>query len=396
MLRTQWNEAALALVNEGQPEQHSSFLRDIITDTLGSTTKDTPFYKVLHSGSIDKSLEAYSSAASNIKQNFDHVIVIGMGGAALNPKSLIKFFPFKKSPKLYFLDTTDPIKFHLLMSGLDLHRSLFICVSNSGETIETISLLKAVLHKYEETKISNLASHFIFITNPKDNSLKSIADHLGSKILGHPEQISGRYSSFSNVVTFPGLILGLNMAEYLEGATSVLDEFWDKKELSSPAFSASMIWAAGKPALVNIGYLGCFSGYLEWFSQIIAESLGKEDKGFTPINNIAPEVHHSLFQLYLAGPKDKLYSLFYVENLVDQPLRDLNNNIFSAAALALNEANLPMRQVILKDISERSLGALVAHSIIEVILLGKLLNINPFDQPEVEMIKKNLKLANSR
>jgi glucose-6-phosphate isomerase len=158
--------------------------------------------------------------------------------------------------------------------------------------------------------------------------------------------------------------------------------------------------------MVNIGYLQQFSSYLEWYSQIIAESLGKNGTGITPLRGLGPNDQHSMLQLYLDGPQDKIYTLFYVPNLKDTTkicsfeefgyiaekyLSDINTANFLATESALSNNNLPTRTILLPDLSSRSIGSLVAHSMLETIMLSHMMNINPFDQPGVELIKTKSK-----
>ncbi len=169
--------------------------------------------------------------------------------------------------------------------------------------------------------------------------------------------------------------------------------------------SASSIYYSNKNTLVNIGYLQRFLPFLEWYSQIIAESLGKDGKGYTPLKGLGPNDQHSMLQLYLEGPQDKYFSFFYIEKfnekvgeyktsnlnklgyLAHKELPDINKANFTATINALSVKKLPIRSVILKELSAESFGAIVCHLMLEIITIGHLIKVNPFNQPGVEMIK---------
>jgi glucose-6-phosphate isomerase len=144
------------------------------------------------------------------------------------------------------------------------------------------------------------------------------------------------------------------------------------------------------------------SPLLTWYSQIIAESLGKDGKGITPVWGIGPNEQHSLLQLYLDGPKDKVYTLINIENqdtryklhsnvepnfLENKTLAEINGAEFRATVAALKHKKSPVREIIIDKYDEFNLGAIMLHFAIEVITIGHMMNINPFDQPGVELIK---------
>ncbi|CAN0602475.1 unnamed protein product, partial [Ectocarpus sp. 12 AP-2014] len=202
-------------------------------------------------------------------------------------------------------------------------------------------------------------------------------------------------------------IAGIDIKAFFFVFASVIDNFIKEGAKSSPARSAASIHGTGLDMMVNIGYLQSFSVYLEWYSQIIAESIGKNGGGITPIRGLGPNDQHSMMQLYLDGKKDKLYSLFYVNDLPkdfstsdlnelgymsNKALSDINTANFEATKLALIKNGLPVRTIILEDLSANSIGQLTAHSMLEIITLCNMFKINPFDQPGVELIKKESRI----
>lgn len=391
-----------------QAQANSHTLREKISELKGKTSKETPYYKVLYPSDIDEHLGQYNTIAKEIRENFSDLVVISMGGAALNPQSALKLISQKSTTNIHFLDNTDPVFFKNLIESLDLKQTAFLTISNSGETLETLTLLGIVLNEFKRYRINN-DKNFYFITNINNSTLFKLATSINAKIYPHTSEISGRFAGFTNITALIGLVAELDMGEFIEGGNEVLRNFWTDKENSTAARAANTIMSLAKPILVNLGYLQKFSSYLGWYSQIIAESLGKNSKGFTPLKSLAPNDHHSMLQLYLDGPKDKIFTMFHVKkiaedlgrfkvlgndivgNLANRSLEDINNTIFEAALQTFKTQRIPFRTIILDDLSAKSVGAITAHSMVEVVLVGHLLEVNPFDQPSVESIKKHAK-----
>ncbi|MGC0372252.1 MAG: hypothetical protein DGJ47_000961, partial [Rickettsiaceae bacterium] len=341
-----------------------------------------------------------------IKSTYTDIIFVGMGGASLNPQSLIKLFGARNNNiKAHFIDNTDPLYLESVLQETSVDKTAIIVASNSGNTIETISITNALVQYCKDHGVSKLGEKFFFITNPKSGTLLNIAKKLSATIIPHAAGISGRFSGLTNITTFIAMILGLDVEKYLAGAESVLDDFVTNEKSDSIIY-ASTIFALQKPSMINLGYIQQFSGFLEWYCQIIAESLGKNGNGITPIKGLGPNDQHSMLQLYIDGPKDKFYNFFYVKSLeknfiINQEhkdttlnktyLTDINDITFKATRSALEEIKRPIRSVILNDLSEYSIGQLTSLSMLEVIILGKMMKIDPFNQPGVELIKNQIK-----
>jgi glucose-6-phosphate isomerase len=392
-----------------QISKNKLILSEIINELQLKVSSDTPYYKVLCRQNKIDYLGQYNNTAKKIRENFRDLVVISMGGAALNPQSMLKLVSQKSNINIHFLDNTDPIFFKDLIESLNLKETAFLTISNSGETLETITLLGIVLNQFKKHSIINYSDNFYFIINVNNSTLFKLATSINAKIYPHAPEISGRYASFTNTTTLIGLVAGLDMEEFISGGNKVFDNLWKDKEDSTPARAAITVINSAKPILVNLGYLQKFSSYLDWYSQIIAESLGKNSKGFTPFKSLAPNDHHSMLQLYLDGPKDKLFTMFHVKkvdenighfkvinndilgNLANRSIENINNTIFNAALKTFKAQHIPFRTIILNDLSAKAVGAIMAHSMIEVILLGHLLGVNPFDQPSVELLKRHVR-----
>lgn len=350
----------------------------------------------------NKDYESYRelrNIADNIKKQFRDIVIIGIGGSALNPK-IATSFEARSDVCIHYLDTTDPIHYESFKKKVVLQECFFLVISKSGNTIEVLSVLGAVLNDLGEYN----KDQFCFITGQHNNHIRNIANEMGSMILTHDEEIGGRFATFSNVAILPGFLHGSDMKSFLNGANEVLKDFWENKERSLPARSAVSLFLYEKPIMVNIGYTRFFTDFLNWNSQIVGESLGKDGKGYTPVHNIGPIDQHSVFQLYLDGPKDKVFTFLYSRNscnninkiknvafLSDKTLEDINEIEYRATLSSCRELKLPTRNILIDNLDEYSIGALAMHSIIEILTVAHLMDISPFGQPAVEMIKSNIK-----
>lgn len=380
--------------------------KKIASHIIDQAIAQAPFYKIFSKLNAKKELEKYLPIAQNIRNNFSDLIIISMGGATLNPDAIMSLVDYKKTgPNIYFLNSTDPYFFKDIMDKVDVNRTAVLTISNSGSTLETIALCGSVIAELQNKNIVDFSKRLFFITDTTEGTLKSIAEKFNSTVIEHAPSISGRYSGLSNVALLPALISGLDIEQYIQGANNVIEDFYTNKENSLPFKSAVASYNLAKPIVVNIGYLKSFEVYLRWYSQIIAESLGKEQRGYTPIYGLGPDDQHSMLQLYLDGPRDKLFTLFYTQNIADnlasiktidisqmgyianKNLKDIHFANFSATLNALKKLNLPVRSFVIKDLSAKSVGALMCHSMIEIVAISHLMQLNPFDQPGVELIK---------
>jgi len=401
--------------NHNSKNNDNNLLLHTAESILANIDSGNPYYQIFKKQDSQKLSQTFSDIADKIRTNFSDFIVISMGGATLNPQMLVNFLgQDEHSPKIHFLNNTDPFFFADLLNTIDIKNSAFIAISKSGETLETNGLVGCILKEYQKNNIQDINNRSFFITDPTNGTLKNIAIEVGGTLLHHQEGISGRYSGLSSVSLLIGLIAGINIDAYLSGANGVIDDFRSNLDHSKPLLSASSIYYSNKTTLVNIGYLQKFFVFLEWYSQIIAESLGKDNKGFTPLRGLGPNDQHNMLQLYLEGAQDKYFSFFYVNNLdqdtatykttnlttlgylANKRLSDLNKANFDATINALILKKAPVRTVVLKNLSAESFGAITCHLMFEIITIGCLMKINPFNQPGVELIKNHSKkLVNS-
>ena len=332
-------------------------------------------------------------------KKFKEVAIIGMGGSILGTKSIYHCLRSKIKKKFYFFDNINLRRKSKFIKKEKLSKVLFIIVSKSGSTIETLSnfLSLKILKKN--------AKNIIIISENKENPLYQISKKYNLYFFEHNKNIGGRYSVLSEVGIIPAYLMGLNIKE-LRSSTLDFLKGKDKLFLRDSVVKLSNLFKESKiKNLIFLNYAPELEKFLFWAQQLIAESLGKKGKGFMPMISTVPKDHHSLLQLYLDGPKDKLFHIFSVENkvrekiIIDKSFKKINflnkknlNNIKNAQRNALIKSlkikKIPYREFKLKNINEKVLGKLFSYFILETISIGKLVNINPFDQPAVEQVKK--------
>ena len=354
---------------------------------------------------IKKNNNLFKSFIPNSNYNFNFrdlksfkqlqtVIVIGMGGSILGTKAIHSFLKHKIRKKFIFIDNLDQGFLKKIKKENNLSRALFLIISKSGNTSETIinlSYFKRFLKK----------SNVIVISENKNNILCKFAKSKGFNFIKHNPFIGGRYSVFSEVGMLPAYLMGLNPKNFKKNLPKFLNS---KKTLSNSVKQLLKIQIKKFKVMILFNYVPELNDFLFWLQQLLAESLGKKKKGFIPVVSNAPKDHHSLLQLYLDGPKDKI---FYVFSSKSKKSLKLNCDIFGKEMSYLNKKSYqdvkvsqknafveilkknrtPFREVVIKKFDEDTLGKLFLLFIFETIALGKMMNINPFDQPAVETVK---------
>jgi len=362
-------------------------------------------------------IDELQEIAARFRTQFDDVVVLGTGGSSLGGQTLYSladsgFGPRKGGPRLHFLDNVDPDTFELLYEQLDLRRTGFIVISKSGGTAETVAQFIACLDRLM-TLIGrhNVPKHALVITELENanNPLRSLAHRLSLPVLPHDPNVGGRFSALSLVGLLPAMIAGLDAHAVRRGALSVLKATLDGPDPreSEPAVGAAIkiafLQKKGIANTVLMPYVDRLANFGLWFQQLWAESLGKNGTGSTPIRAMGTRDQHSQMQLYLAGPRDKLFTLMTLEvagkgglisnALVKEPalaylqrrrMGDLLDAEQRATAETLVRNGCPMRLFELDRLDEEVMGALMMHFMLETIISAGLLKVNAFDQPAVE------------
>ncbi|HEU0071743.1 MAG TPA: glucose-6-phosphate isomerase [Alphaproteobacteria bacterium] len=366
-------------------------------------------------------LTALKDVVARFRGEFDDVLVLGTGGSSLGGQTLCALSHWPASlprkagggPRLHFMDNIDPATFGKVHAGLDLARSGVIVISKSGSTAETAMQFFTLIDAYiERVGKDALAKHFVAVTEPavngKANPLRRAAGRFGIQVFEHDPGVGGRYSALTNVGLLPAMIAGLDAKKVRDGAQAVLDAALSAKTPadSAPAVGAALAVAASRRGMnqsVLMPYVDRLASFAFWYRQLWAESLGKDGQGTTPINALGTVDQHSQLQLYLAGPKDKLYTLMLgpaegagdmvmpalaaepeFSYLVGRTMGDLLDAEQRATAETLARNGRPTRILRVSAIDEATMGGLMMHFMLETIIAADLLGVDPFDQPAVE------------
>tara|TARA_Y100000590_G_C15657614_1_gene991272 strand:+ start:40 stop:1254 length:1215 start_codon:yes stop_codon:yes gene_type:complete len=334
---------------------------------------------------------------------FQNIVIIGMGGSILGSKAIYSFFKKKVKKNLFFFDNLDSDLFSEFKKIRNIKSSCFIIISKSGNTIETLSNLGIIFSKF------SLKGKLVFITEFKANSLTNIANKLNSEIIEYKDYIGGRYSVLSEVGMFPAALMGLNINKFRNLEKIIRN----KKFVSALIHNIAAIYTLrtqGTSNSIILNYDSSLNDLGSWYQQLVAESLGKEKKGINAILSSVPKDHHSLLQLYLDGPRDKFFTFFnsmdYKKSKLKVSKKIISNNtnflknkslefIVNAQSKATKRIfylkKIPFRQFTFKKNNEEELGMIFTFFVLETIILARMMNINPFDQPAVEQVKIEIK-----
>ena len=330
-------------------------------------------------------------------KNYKTIIIIGMGGSVLGARAIYSFLKSKISKKLIFLDSLDQLKIDKIKKNTNFKYSHFIIISKSGNTLET--LINSHLFK-DKINYKNT----IIITDKKDNLLNNFAKNKKILQIEHKSYIGGRYSVLSEVGLVPAYLMGLKIKPFRKNLLNIFNSKKNSILIDSVVKLAHIYNAKKINSLILLNYAPELEQFLYWCQQLMAESLGKEGKGILPTVSLAPRDHHSLLQLYLDGPQDKLFYIF--SSNLNKKMK-INSNIFgksfsfaenkelsevkeaqkNALIRALKNKNIPFREFRINKITEEALSELFSYFILETVLIGNLIGVNPFNQPAVEEVK---------
>ena len=336
---------------------------------------------------------SYSKKIINKYKKFSNIRIIGMGGSILGTEAIYNFLKKKIKKKITFVNNLNSNADYFQDKNINLN----LIISKSGNTLETIANANALIKSRESN---------IVITENKDSYLTSLAIKLKAEIFEHKNYVGGRYSVLSEVGMLPVELMNLNEGKFKQFNNLIKNKNFVNNLVNNVAATLNLI-KSGKQTSVILNYDEQSENLFKWYQQLIAESLGKKSKGLLPIVSSMPKDNHSLMQLYLDGPKKNFYTFF---NVLDNRVIKMNNNILASHKYLKNQSiekikqsqmlatekvftskKIPFRSFRILKRDEQSLGELFCFFILETILLGRALNVNPFDQPSVELIKKETK-----
>ncbi|HXS06610.1 MAG TPA: hypothetical protein VN723_07475 [Rhizomicrobium sp.] len=352
-------------------------------------------------------VKAAAKAAAGIK-DMKTVAVLGIGGSSLGGQALTALRK-RATPYVEFHDNPDPFSWSAALKRFDLKKTHFVAISKSGGTAETLMQVLTAAEALEKAGAKSLKKHFTIITEPHKSALADFADSIGAARLDHPTGVGGRYSVLTMVGVLPAILMGLDVKKLRAGAASVLGETLAAKDAGNApvAMGAALHQALAAEGKLATTILWPYADKLQvfggWWRQLWAESLGKDGKGSTPVSVLGPVDQHSQLQLFRDGPGNALFTLVSVDTkgkgpaaprarakqlgldyLAGKKLGDLVDAEARATAQTLSKNGRPVRQIHLAKVDEFEMGALMMHFMLETILMGRLMGVDPFDQPGVE------------
>lgn len=376
---------------------------------------------LLHMPRETGDLDSIREAASWLRRDATDVVFLGTGGSSLGGQTLAQLKDyavpgagrFADGPRVHFLDNLDPITFDRVLHKLPLSSTHFVAISKSGGTGETLMQAMAILSALDKAGLkARPADAFLGLSEPKKeggkNALRDLLEPEGVRFLEHHTGIGGRYSVLTNVGLLPAAVLGLDIVAIRQGAADAYEPFRAGRtvEQASAAVGAALNVAMaleGRNIAVTMAYADRLERFTRWWVQLWAESIGKDGKGSQPVAAIGPVDQHSQLQLYLAGPNDKLFTVITtnvegqgpamdeklarragVPEFGGKHIGDLVAAQGRATADTLARNHRPTRRIHIEKLDERAMGELLMHGMLETILTGYALGVDPFDQPAVE------------
>ena len=356
--------------------------------------------------------------AALLRDGTSDLVFLGTGGSSLGGQTLAQLAghavpgvgALRDPPRIHFMDNLDPDSYGALLARLPLKTSRFVAVSKSGGTGETLMQTITALDALKAARLDP-HDHVLGITEPakprKANGLRDLLSIHQIRTMDHDPGVGGRYSVLTNVGLLPAAVCGLDIGAIREGAAAALAPVLansppgDVPAAVGAALAASL--SASKTISVMMAYSDRLQMFTKWYVQLWAESLGKDGKGTTPIAALGPVDQHSQLQLYMAGPRDKLFTIVTASpagrgprinaalarmsgepDFAGKAIGDLVAAQGRANAETLAKNGNPVRTIHLERVDERHLGELLMHFMLETIIAAHLLGVDPFDQPAVE------------
>ncbi len=324
--------------------------------------------------------------------------VIGIGGSSSGAKALSFFL---KDDISYF-DNLDLEFFKNFFQKNNLKDYTFFIISKSGDTFETLALLNLLIIESKKIKNFNIFDSMVIITENKKSILKSFSVKKKIKIIEHNPDIGGRFSILSETGMLPFVDLNLNVEDGSEKFINLLNVDCDLSPTKNAAIILTCINEMNLSIYCNLIYNYRLKHFSYWFHQLHGESLGKSNNALTPTTSICPKDHHSMMQLYLGGPKNKFFNIFsppdnnLYDSFSDEGFYNIENYTpnellkvqYEAVVTVFSNKGIPHRKIEISDHQNPlNIIELFSYFLLETILLGKMMNINPYGQPEVQLLK---------
>jgi len=345
----------------------------------------------------------------------DYFIILGIGGSALGPKVILEALSplhnLKEKPRVFIYDNVDPVTLRNIIEVINLKKTVINVISKSGATSETLASFLIFWRMIKDRKL-NVREHFVFTTDPDRGNLRTIAQEYGIPALTIPKNIVGRYSVLTPVGLFLSEVVGVKAEELLRGAKEISKMAFNENINENPVATLSSVLylmdtMKKRKIVVFLPYSDRLKTLSEWFSQLWAESLGKDGRGTTPYPSLGTTDQHSQLQIWMEGPEDKVILFLSIERheyqeeipeefhdieglrfLGGHTLEELLNTEQLATEMALTTNRKPNLKIIIPKIDAYNLGQLFQFLQITTCMTGLLYGINPFNQPGVELGKR--------
>ena len=360
--------------------------------------KEMPFIKSLQ---IDP--EEIKRIMGDFKDRFDTLVVVGMGGSSLGTKAIYNTVTAGEpvsGRKLIFFDNVDPTYIKRFLDSIDWKKTAFAFISKSGRTLETVTLLNIIIKEFQKRKIENPGRQMIFIGDP-GNSFEELANRLDSLFFSIPPEIGGRFSVLTSVGLVPAEFIDYGIEELLNGALSAVES---PEPIIHLGVFKYLHYLKNRTISVIMAYSNYLKEFTEWYAQLWAESLGKDGKGQTPMKAIGTSSQHSVLQLFMDGQDDKVYQFFMIENypedislpekteildfISNKKLSDVMRAEFEGTVKALLSRGRPVVQIRMDELSPLNMGYIFMSYMMATVIIAKLMGVNPYGQPAVEIGKK--------
>jgi len=327
-------------------------------------------------------------------KKFTNIRIIGMGGSSLGSEAIYDFLKKKIKKNLTFVNNLNSNASYFKEKKINLN----LIISKSGNTLETIANANTLINSKDKNLI---------ITENKNSYLTNLAKKLKSEIIEHKNYIGGRYSVLSEVGMLPAELMNLKENKFKQFNQIIKNKKFTENLINNVSAILNFI-KKDKHTSIILNYDEKSQSLFKWYQQLVAESLGKKSKGILPMVSNMPKDNHSLMQIYLGGPKKSFYTFF--DALDNNIIKIKNNTLLKshkylknhsidrikqsqilATQKVFTEKKIPFRCFIAPKRNEQTMGELFCFFILETILLGRALKVDPFDQPSVELIKKETK-----
>ena len=370
-------------------------------------------------------IAAAEAAMAALSEGARTIVFLGTGGSSLGGQALAQLNGWnlpggadeaqRGRPRTRFYDNLDATTLGRSLAGLDLATTRFVIISKSGGTPETLAQAVAAISAVRAAGLADrIPGHFLALADPpaggRLSGLRQLAADLRFPVLDHEPGIGGRFSVLTNVGLLPAMVRGLDVRALRRGAQAVVDALASGDGPCPPVVGAALAIGLLRERSVKVSVMMPYADRLgrfgDWYVQLWAESLGKGGQGTTPLACLGPLDQHSQLQLFMDGPREHLLTVVRAPSagigpvldrdlcdragigfIAGRPLGDLVAAQAEAVPEALGQAGRPVRRIDLDQLDEAAFGALLMHMMLETILAGRLLGVDPFDQPAVELAK---------